>query len=161
MRSKAGALWVGSSVGSWVGKWTGIVFFALGGLSPLVEARETELFFDVAQATESPLGKSRLLSIPFYMKGGDAPVAVKLLSTWTQERASSGVMRTDKKTCDVAFLSALIALQESAQKEGGDAIVNIVSSTKGKTTESASQYRCIAGTTIAHVALSGDVIKTQ
>ena len=157
MRSTRSAQGMGKRIG--IG--SGILVLALGGLSPLVQARETEHFFDVAQATESPLGKSRLLGIPFYMKGQEAPVAVKQLSTWTQERASSGVMRTDKKTCDVAFLSALIALQESAQKEGGDAIINIVSSTKGKTTESASQYRCIAGTTIAHVALSGDVIKTQ
>ncbi len=141
--------------------WTTTLILLLGGLSPLVQARETEHFFDVAQASESPLAKSRLLGIPFYMKGQESPVAVKVLSTWTQERATSGVMRTDKKTCDIAFLSALIALQESATTEGGDAIINIVSTTKGKTTESATQYRCIAGTTIAHVALSGEVIKTQ
>lgn len=138
-----------------------LLALVLGGLTPLAMARETEHFFDVAQAAESPLGKSRLLGMPFYMKGQPAPESVKLLSTWTQERSSSGVMRTDKKTCDIAFLSALKALQESAQAEGGDAIINIVSTTKGKTTESATQYRCIAGTTIAHVALSGEVIKTQ
>jgi hypothetical protein len=129
---------------------------------PAAQARETEHFFDVAQAVGSQTARTRLLETPFYMKGQDgAPPTTQLISTWTQERSTRGLLRGDKKSCDVAFLSAVIALQESAKKDGGDAIVNIVSSTKGKTTESPTQYRCIAGATIVHVALTGDVVKTH
>jgi len=135
---------------------------ALLSLASGANARETEHLFEVAQAVDSKLGKSRLLEIPFYMKGQEgAPEGAQLLGTWTMERASRGLLRGDKKSCDVAFLSAMIALQENAMKDGGDAIINVVSSTKGKTTESPTHYRCIAGATIVHVAVTGDVIKTQ
>lgn len=139
-----------------------VVLATTGFMAATVQARETEHFFEVSQAVESKLGRTKLLDVPFYMKGQDgAPEAVKLLGTWSQERSSRGLLRGDKKSCDVAFLSALIAIQESARKDGADTIVNLVSSTKGKTTESPTHYRCIAGATIVHVGLTGDVITTQ
>jgi hypothetical protein len=129
---------------------------------PETAARETEHIFEVSQAVNSKLARTKLLEVPFFMKGQEgAPAATQNLGTWTQERSTRGVMRTDKKSCDVAFLSALIALQESAKKDGADAIVNLVSATRGKTTESPTHYRCVAGATIAHVGLTGDIIKTR
>jgi|GEM_PF-943625 len=139
-----------------------VVSWLLLAVAPHTSARETEHFFEVSQAVTSKLGRTRLLEVPFYMKGQEgAPEATQSLGTWTQERSTRGVMRTDKTSCDVAFLSALIALQESAKKDGADAIVNLVSATRGKTTESPTHYRCISGATIAHVALTGDIIKTR
>lgn len=129
---------------------------------PESHTRETEHFFEVSQAVTSKFGRTRLLEVPFYMNGQEgAPEATQSLGTWTQERSTWGVMRTDKRSCDVAFLSALIALQESAKKDGADAIVNLVSATRGKTTESPTHYRCISGATIAYVGLTGDIIKTR
>lgn len=135
---------------------------ALSTVAGAAEARETEHFFEVSQAVTSKLGRTKLLDVPFYMKGQEgAPEATQQLGTWTQERSSRGGLRGDKKSCDVAFLSAMIALQESAKKDGADAIINVVSATRGKTTESPTHYRCVAGAAIVHVAVSGDVVKTR
>ncbi|MCP5180431.1 MAG: hypothetical protein H6993_01550 [Pseudomonadales bacterium] len=125
-------------------------------------ARETEYFFDVQSAVTSPRAAKVLHDIPFFMKGQEgAPVATRVINITTFERPVQGIFRGDKKTCDYAFLSSLAALQESAKADGGDTILNIVSSTRGKTTESPTQYRCIAGATIAYVALTGEVVTTQ
>jgi hypothetical protein len=53
----------------------------------------------------------------------------------------------------------LIRLQERAITEGGDAIVDIVSVTRGGRTSSATEYRCVAGAVVVHVALEGTVVK--
>jgi uncharacterized protein YbjQ (UPF0145 family) len=58
----------------------------------------------------------------------------------------------------VAFLSALIVLQQRAMEKGGNAVVDIVSTTRGKKTESASEYRCIAGSVVVHVGLKGKIV---
>jgi hypothetical protein len=50
-------------------------------------------------------------------------------------------------------------LQERAQDEGGDAIVDIVSITRRKKTESASEFRCVAGALIVHVGLRGTIVR--
>ncbi len=139
-----------------------LTLMTLTGFAGTAQARETEHFFEVSQAVTSKLGRTKLLEIPFYMKGQEgAPIATQQLGTWYQERSSRGLLRGDKKSCDVAFLSALIAIQESAKKDGADAIINVVSSTRGKITESPTHYRCMAGATIVHVAVTGDIITTQ
>ena len=43
--------------------------------------------------------------------------------------------------------------QQRAEREGGNAVIDIVSVTMNKKTESATQYRCIAGSTVVHVGL--------
>ena len=71
-----------------------------------------------------------------------------------------GVSMLDfEKGCQIAFLSAIIQLQRRAEKQGGNAVVDIKSITKHNDLESATQYRCAAGTFVANVALTGRVVK--
>ena len=56
------------------------------------------------------------------------------------------------------FLSAVLALQERARAEGGNAVINIKSNYKDHLTESATEFTCGAGALIAGVALKGDVV---
>lgn len=125
------------------------------------EARNDEHFYDVKDAVETGAGNANLLDIPYYFVGQSHPAATKTIGTWTSNRSSRGAFRSDDESCKVAFLSALIRLQERAQTEGGNAIINIKSITRGTKTESATQYRCVAGSMIVHVGLEGTVIKTK
>jgi uncharacterized protein YbjQ (UPF0145 family) len=52
----------------------------------------------------------------------------------------------------------VIALQERARKQGGNAVVNIVSNYKNVITSSETEYVCGAGGLIAGVALKGRVV---
>ena len=68
-----------------------------------------------------------------------------------------GKAKTD--ACNRVFISAIIALQKRAQAEGGNAVIDVQSNTKDQPLESATQFRCAAGTMVANVALKGTVVK--
>ena len=76
-------------------------------------------------------------------------------------RSTSGAFRSDETSCKVAFLSAAKALQQRAQEAGGDAVVDIVSTTRKSQTEDATNFRCVAGTWVVHVGLKGRVVKLK
>jgi len=129
-------------------------------LAPLAaSARETEQVYDVAEAKTSPLGQERLFSIPFYMKGQKHPRVASVVAESTTEQSTRGIMRSDNDSCQVAFLSAIRELQKRAEDRGADGVIDIVSVTWKKQTESATQYRCVAGTWVVHVALKGKIVK--
>ena len=130
-------------------------------LPAVAGARETEHLYPARHATESAAGQQHLIDVPFYSKGQAHPGVEKALLHVTMERSTRGAFRSDQDSCDVAFLSALRALQDRAQQEGADAIVDIVSTTRGKQTESATDYRCVAGSIVVHVGLKGTFVKLQ
>jgi hypothetical protein len=124
-------------------------------------ARDTELFFSAREAAESEKGRAYLLDVPFYLKGeSHAPLAKELLEM-TSERSSSGAFRGDEASCESAFLSALKTLQERARESGADAIVDLVSVTRGQETESATDFRCVAGAVVVHVGLKGRLVELK
>jgi len=63
--------------------------------------------------------------------------------------------------CEIAFLSAIIALQKRAMQLGADAVVDIKSITKHNDLDSATDYRCVAGSMIANVVLTGRAVKFE
>jgi uncharacterized protein YbjQ (UPF0145 family) len=125
----------------------------------LAGARETEHILPVQDATESDIGKAKLFSTPFYMKGQEHPTVAQSLGEVTTNQSTSGAFRSDEASCQIAFLSSIRELQKSAFEKGADAIVDVVSITWHERTESATKYRCVAGTFVAHVGLKGTLVK--
>ncbi len=124
-------------------------------------ARDTELFLPVSEAVSSELAQARLFDVPYFFKGQVAPQVAERLQQVDTSQSTRGAFRSDEESCNVAFLSALRVLQERAQLKGGSAIVDIVSTTRGKRTESATDYRCVAGSMVVHVGLKGTLVKLQ
>ena len=132
---------------------------ALVLLLPLAaQARDTEVIVAAEGAVKSEHGVGYLLDVPFFLKGQPGAPTGKALLTVSTEQSTRGVFRSDEASCRVAFLTALRELQERAQRGGGDAVVDIVSVTRGVRTESPTDFRCIAGAMIVHVALEGTVV---
>ena len=123
------------------------------------EARDTFHDLSVESANQSELGKEKLLDLPFYMKGQEHPEVAQDLGVFTSNRRTNAFNKSDEEACEIAFLSAVISLQQRARKQGGDAVVDIRSITKHNDLESPTQYRCVAGTMIANVALEGRVVR--
>jgi len=122
-------------------------------------ARDTFHDLSVDEATRSELGGEKLLELPFYMKGQKHPAIAQDLGVFTSNRRTNAFNKSDEKACEIAFLSAVIALQERARRQGGDAVVDIRSITKHNDLESPTQYRCVAGAFVANVALEGRVVR--
>ena len=133
---------------------TGLVLFS----SP-VFARDT--FYDllVSDATKSVMGEEKLLNVPFYMAKQKHPAIKKDLGVFKSNKRTNALNKSDEQACKIAFLSAIISLQQRAQRMGADGVVDIKSITKHKSLVSASKYRCAAGDLIANVVLTGRLVE--
>lgn len=124
-------------------------------------ARDTDVMLNAKAAAESETGKAALFSIPFYMKDQKHPRVAKKLIEVSTNQSTRGAFRSDEKSCEVAFLSSMKVLQQKTQEAGGDAIIDIVSITRGKQTESPTDFRCVAGTMVVHVGLKAQIVKLE
>jgi uncharacterized protein YbjQ (UPF0145 family) len=123
-------------------------------------AADTFLDLPVDAALKSPHA-STLLDVPVFMSGQEHPAIVKTVGEYTSNKRTNAFNKSNEEACTIAFLSAIISLQDRAKKEGGNAVVDIKSITKHNDLVSATQFRCVAGAMIANVALTGTVATTK
>jgi uncharacterized protein YbjQ (UPF0145 family) len=123
-------------------------------------ARETFLDLPVKEAFEGSHGEKRL-DVPFYMAGEKHPKVIRKLGEFKTNKRTNAFNKSDREACQIAFLSGVIALQERARKEGGNAVIDVRSVTKHRDLESATDYRCVAGNIIANVVLMGTVVELE
>lgn len=98
-------------------------------------------------------------SIRMYFGNTPHPAVVKTLGTFPTNKKTNSVGKSDKEACNWAALSAIKTLQERAQKEGGNAVINIKSYYKKNEVSHDDQFECHAGAFVTGVALIGDVVK--
>jgi uncharacterized protein YbjQ (UPF0145 family) len=82
-----------------------------------------------------------------------------------------GVDKTSQKTnafgksaetsCNWAFLSAMLRLQQRAHELGANAVINIVSNYKNVEVSSETQFECHDGAIMSGVALKGEFVKVK
>ena len=130
-------------------------------ISGAVGARETFHDLDVKAALESSTGKAKLLDIPVYMAGDGHTAIAADLGVFTSNRRTNSFNKSDEQACQIAFLSAIIALQKRASKMSADAVIDIISITKHKNLKSEENFRCVAGNVVANVALKGRIVKFE
>lgn len=133
---------------------------AILAISPVADARDDRLKLPLASALAKAEASGKL-----------AP-GIKLFfgkQKYAQPKAEFGQARTNKKTnffnktdkeaCEWAFLSAMIALTQYAEKQGGNAVVNIRSNYKDVVFVSETEYECGAGNVTGGTAFIGDVVR--
>ena len=115
-----------------------------------------------AKAIDSSLGKEKLLpEVKLYMKGQAHPTVTKKFGEFKSNQRSNKFGKSVETACDTAFISALIALQKRAEREGGNAVIDIYTVTKDEEHVSAKTFKCISGFAVANVALKGTVVKLR
>lgn len=80
------------------------------------------------------------------------------IGTYTANRKTNGVGKSDEKACKWAFLSAMVTLQDRAIAEGGNAVVNIHSYYYKNEFSSETEFECGAGAIMSGVTMVGDVV---
>ena len=99
--------------------------------------------------------------IKLYFGSQPTPPVAKTIGQWTANKKTNAFGKSDQEACEIAFISAVISLQQRAKLEGGNAVINIVSVYKNSRFESPTDYQCGAGTLMAGVALRGTVVTLQ
>lgn len=119
-------------------------------------ARDTVLHIPLADVLAMPEAQGKLdPKMKFFLAGQATPEVVKRLSTDVSNPKTNGVGKSDEFGCKWAALSALISLQNSAKREGANAVIDIVSYYKKSEYRSATDFECHAGAIIIGVALKG------
>ncbi len=126
-------------------------------------ARDDRLMFPVSEGMEKgKTTKDRIdPEIRLFFGKQKPPAVERKLGEFTANRKTNATNKTDKEACEIAFVSAVVSLQQRARKEGGDAVVNIASTYRNENRESDSEYLCGAGTFVSGVALRGTVVKLK
>lgn len=118
---------------------------------------ETYSIDSALKADDSKVGAD----IALYFAGQPHPAVLKTLSETATNKKTNAFGKSDEAACTHVFLSAVLALQERARAEGGNAIINIQSNYKDHLTSSATEYTCGSGALVAGVALKGEIVKLK
>jgi len=122
-------------------------------------SRDTQHFFSIQEALQSEAFKQKLNpKIKLFFANKKVRVKKKL-GNFTSNKKTNSFNKSDLKACQWALLSALLAMQERAVTEGGNAVVNISSYYKKQKHASTKTYECHAGNMITGVALNADIAK--
>jgi uncharacterized protein YbjQ (UPF0145 family) len=123
-------------------------------------ARDTVLMIPLAEVLEQPEAKQKLDgSVAFYLAGQATPRVQQRMGEDVTNQKTNGIGKEDRFGCKWAALSALIALQESAKRNGANAVVDIVSYYKKNTRSDPASIECHAGAVVIGVALKGTYAK--
>lgn len=90
---------------------------------------------------------------------GRGTVVGQDLGTYVSNKKTNSSNKSAAEACQIAFLSAVRALQSRAESEGGNAVVNIHSYYKKVPEWSSTTYHCEDGHLMSGVALRGTVVK--
>lgn len=132
----------------------------LAALAHPALARDDQHMYPIKDALEAPEAQSRLdKNIKLFFGNQPYPKSAKTLGEWKTNKKTNAFNKSDQQACEWAFLSAVLELQERAQKEGGNAVVGIKSNYKSIERSSEDEYMCGAGALMAGVALKGTVVK--
>ena len=123
-------------------------------------ARDDRLMLPLDEALNTPAAKEKLdPSIRLYFGEQKHPKVGKDFGEWKTNKKTNAFNKSDKEACEWVFLSAVLELQERAQAEGGNAVINIKSNYKSAERSSETEYMCGAGALMAGVALKGKVVR--
>lgn len=141
----------------WLSPLAAVAFLAV---SLNASARDDHKMLPLKDALEAPAAQEKLdKSIKLYFAGQTHPTVIKDLGTWPTNKKTNAFGKSDTEACNWVFLSAMLSLQERAQKEGGNAVIDIMSNYRNTETASSTEYMCGVGAFVAGAAFKGTVVK--
>ncbi|MCX6127640.1 MAG: excinuclease ATPase subunit [Proteobacteria bacterium] len=123
-------------------------------------ARDTIVKIPLSEVLELPEAKAKITT-KFYLSGQTVPASLKIFETDVTNKKTNALNKTDDFACKWVILSALLALQEQAQKRGANAVVELVSYYKKHEVKDSKTIECHVGTVIAGTALKGSYAKFE
>jgi len=123
-------------------------------------ARDDQKMFSIKEALESPAAKDKLdPDIKLYFGNQKHPAIVKSFGEARTNKKTNGFNKSDQQACEWTFIGAVLALQNNARQQGGNAVVGIKSNYRNIEKSSNTEYMCGSGALMSGVALKGKVVK--
>ena len=139
-----------------------LVVLTLSATSNYALARDDRNLYSIEEALNTPAAKEKLMpSVKLYFATQKHPKVVSDLGEWKTNKKTNAFNKTDKEACQWTFLSAILELQERAVKEGGNAVIDIVSNYKNTEHSSPTEFMCGNGALMSGVAFKAKVAKLE
>jgi uncharacterized protein YbjQ (UPF0145 family) len=143
----------------WLRHMVALLPLFLVGAAP-ASARNAVVNLPIANVLSSPDAQDKLgHSIQLYFGAQPTPPVAKEFGHYVSHRKTNGFAKSEETSCDWAFLSALVELQERAVALGANAVVNIESYYNRHEVASADTYECHKGFLMAGVVLRGTMVR--
>ncbi|PID74348.1 MAG: hypothetical protein CSB32_01100 [Desulfobacterales bacterium] len=124
------------------------------------QAADVKKRFSVQEAMSLEKVKNALENdIAFYWGKSAHPPVSKTFGVYKTSKRTNGFRKDHFDACSWAMASALVTLRDRARREGGNAVINIVSNIKDYEESSESEFSCLVGGLMVNVALKGTVVK--
>lgn len=134
-----------------------VLVFSFCGSSVL--AADVKERFSVQEAMELEQVREMFPGdVAFYWGNQPHPPVSKKYGTFKTSKRTNAFGKTRDNACSWAMASSLLALQDRAYREGGNAVINIVSNISNHEESSDSEFSCLAGRVMVNVALKGKVV---
>lgn len=126
--------------------------------SPAI-ARDDHNMYSIDEALSSANAIGKLdPGVKLYFGKQKHPEVSKTFGEWSTNKKTNAFNKSDKAACEWTFLSAVLALQERARNQGGNAVIDIKSNYKSIERSNDTQYMCGNGAIMAGVAFKGTVV---
>jgi hypothetical protein len=138
------------------------VALGLSAVATMADARNDRLRLPLANVLNSPQARARLdMNIALYFGQQPYGAPLRRMGTLTANEKTNFFNKTDEEGCNWVFLSAVRKLQEHARRQGGNAIVNVISVYKDIPFSSETEFECGAGNVVGGVALRGEIVSLK
>ncbi|WP_322400008.1 excinuclease ATPase subunit [Massilia luteola] len=135
---------------------------ALLALGTTAHARDTKLMLPLSAAMSTNDAQSRLGdSVKFYFGTQATPPVLERLGADKTSQKTNSFGKSPETSCNWAFLSAMLRLQQRARELGANAVINIVSNYRNVEMSSETQFECHDGAIMSGVALKGEFVKVK
>lgn len=125
-------------------------------------AADVKKKFPIKEAMLSSVVQEALSGdIAMYWGDQPHPTVIKTIGTYKTSKRTNGFRKEKVDACARALASVLIVFQDRAEKEGGNAVINIKSNIKNNMESSSTEYSCLVGGFMVNVALKGTVVNLQ
>ena len=114
--------------------------------------------YSIKQALSSTAAKEKLNDIQLFFGEQTHSKVLHEKGVTKVNKKTNAFNKSDEEACEWVFLSAIIALQNNAQKKGANAIINIKSNYQNNLTSDNENFKCGSGTFVAGVALTGELV---
>ena len=114
--------------------------------------------YSIKEALNSDAAAGKLNDVQLFFGEQEHSKVLKEKGLTKVNKKTNAFNKSDEEACEWVFLSAVIALQNKAQKEGANAVINIKSNYQNNLTSSNEKFQCGSGTIIAGVALTGELV---
>ena len=128
--------------------------------STTAQARDDRLQFPIEDLIKLAKDEGKISDdVKFFFGQQKYGKVEQKFGTFSSNKKTNAFNKSDKQACEWAALGALASLHDRAIREGGNAVVEIVSNYKKQEFTSETEYECGAGRIIAGAALRGKVVK--